>query len=189
MRRRLTPRRREDSASCPPGSVRFRLHLVLAAVVTLAACGNAQNTSDVNPPYPHFVAFPESLSTPAKTVRLDDAPWFCSDHYRRIASPVLHFIDVSTARAKIGTMQRARVTDRATGWKLTLVGPVKIARDQVLFLVHPGNTERTGDQWDSIGRCKPLHFGRARDADRLGLPNSLHHLYYASDIGLYLVKP
>jgi hypothetical protein len=122
-------------------------------------------------------------------VAVDDAPWLCEDRYRRIAEPVLHFIDEAARQQSNRAGAQTNIKDPRTGWSVARLGTDRFTPAyRVELVIYPGGANAS-TRWDSIARCKPIRFGRVAQAERLGLPHSVHDLYYAAAIGLYLLKP
>jgi hypothetical protein len=159
--------------------------LACCLVLGVLSCSRAGDTGSEK--YPHFVSLPTERTT--ARVRVNAAPWLCAERYRRMAAPVLQFIDETAARVQTQAKPRPVIKDARTGWSIVMPRPSRSANTHVVqLMIYPGG-DNAADRWDSIARCKTIALGHMADADRLGLPNAVHRLYYAADIGLYLVKP
>lgn len=139
---------------------------------------------------PNFVSFPVKMPPlgapilPSKTQR-----HACNRQARLGADKVLSFVERSSlANQSLRWNDRRNgrfvLSDPASGWVLR-----KEHGRPFAYAVLPGSSDTSGALWSNVVDCTYIAVGSKSEIGKAGLPNVPTFLYYAPQIGLYLVKP
>jgi hypothetical protein len=112
----------------------------------------------------------------------------CDSDKRASADKVLFFLEklVRNREANGGRgLFLTKFSDGESGWRAFYYP----SRKTYAFFLAPGPSKIATDRWPDVVDCTYIYLARREQLTRLGLPNTVHRLYYTPSVGLYLVRP